>query len=104
MSSIILAAKNPSATQIIAFNFLSQLSSPSETISSASVAISLWSGGTDNPPLSLSGAASISGTTVTQKVTGGTAGNIYQLKTTANTSLSEKLIMTAVLAVTESVT
>lgn len=101
MSSIILPAKNPSATQPVEFNFLSQLAQ-GETVTGGTITATLWSGSTDDSASIMTGAASVTNSTILQrKVTAGTAGNIYELKAVATTSSSNTLVITARLAVTE---
>jgi hypothetical protein len=100
MSSIVLPPKNPAATQPVQFNFLSQLAQ-GETLSSGVITASLWTGTVDDSANIMSGATTVSNSTILQRnVTAGTAGNIYQLTATATTSAGHTLIMTALLAVT----
>jgi len=79
-------------------DFISRLSS-GETIASASVAASVYSGTDPNPSALISGAASVNGSQVTQLVTGGALGNIYELAYTAITSLGQTLVITGYFAV-----
>lgn len=62
-----------------------------ETISSATAACSLeW--GTDAAVASMAAAPSISGDTVTSRVTAGVTGNLYRLRLTATLSTARVLI------------
>lgn len=101
MSRDIWQPKPAGSTQNYPFNFISDLA-VGETISGATVTATLWSG-TDSAPSNLiSGAASISGTVVTQALTGGVAGNIYAVTCTATTSTSQTLKRSAYLVVSAS--
>jgi len=90
MSMQLLLAKTPSTTQKVVFDFISQLA-VGETISTQSVAATVWSGVDSNPSAIVSGAATSSGTKVTQAITGGNAGTIYKLVCTITTSASQTL-------------
>lgn len=80
------------------FDFASMLES-GETISTQSVACTVYSGTDASPSSMISGSATASGSIVTQLVIGGTLGVIYQLACTITTSESQTLVMTAFLAV-----
>lgn len=71
----------------------------SETISTQSVAASVYSGTDANPSAIISGAASASGKIVSQTLTGGVSGVIYQLLCTITTSLGKTLQMSSYLSV-----
>lgn len=73
-----------------------------ETISTQSVAAGVYSGTDATPSAIISGAASASGAVVTQKITGGTVGVIYELTCTITTSTGETLLLSGLLAVTPS--
>lgn len=77
-----------------------RLLAPLETISTASVAVSVLRGEDLTPSAILDGTATIDGTTVLQVVDGGVAGVYYTLEFTANTSLGHVLIERATLEVT----
>ena len=85
-------------TKKVTFNFISELA-PGETISTATVAATVWSGNDPTPSGIVSGAASISGTTVTQTITGGVIGTIYKLLCTITTSAGQTLQGWGLLAV-----
>lgn len=94
--------KQASATKSYIFDFISDLS-VGETISGATVTATVWSGTDPSPSSIISGAASISGTQVSQKLTAGVAGNIYAVTCTATTSLSQTLVRSAYLVVGPSI-
>lgn len=82
----------------VTFDFTSRLGA-SETISTQSVAASVYSGTDATPSGLISGAATASGAVVTQKLTGGVVGVIYELLCTITTSAGQTLVMSALLAV-----
>lgn len=90
--------KAAGATKNFEFDFISDLAA-GETLSGATVTATVWSGNDGNPSGLISGAASISGTVVTQKLTGGVAGNIYAVTCTATTSAGQTLVRSAYLVV-----
>ena len=94
----IFDAKYQGATQTLTFDFTSALGA-SETISTASTSAATFSGTDASASAIISGAATISGKTVTQKVTGGTSGVTYNLTCQILTSLSQVLQMQGYLAV-----
>jgi hypothetical protein len=94
--------KQAAATQSYPFNFISDLA-VGETITGATVTALVWSGNDPTPSNLISGAATISGTVVSQKLTGGVAGNIYAVTCTATTSAGQTLIHSAYLVVGPSV-
>lgn len=98
MSMVLLQPKTPGTTQKVVFDFISNLA-VGETISTQSVVATVWSGVDANPSAIVSGAATASGTKVTQAITGGAAGTIYKLVCTITTSASQTLQMLAYLAV-----
>lgn len=69
------------------------------TISSASLSVTVYSGTDAAPSSLLSGADSTSGATVTQNITGGTAGVIYLLQCTATLSDASVISQAGYLAV-----
>lgn len=73
-----------------AFDFISALA-PGETITTATVTAAVYSGVDPNPSAIISGSAVISGTQVTQTVTGGVVGTIYGLTCVVTTSLGQTL-------------
>lgn len=100
-SFTVFPSKITSSTISLQFDFLSQLAS-GETISGATVTAVVWSGTDANPSAIISGAASVSGSIVSQTVTAGTAGVIYLLTCSVTTSLSVTKIIQAYLAVIDS--
>lgn len=84
-------------------DFLSELPN-GVTISSASVTASVQTGNDSDPQNIVSGSASISGTLVTQVITGGVAGAIYQLIYSAVGSDSNTYQLLGVLAVLSGLT
>lgn len=65
----------------------------SETISSASIAVTVYSGVDSNPSAIKSGSPTISGKKVYQNFTGGVVGVIYLVSCTANTSAGQVLVL-----------
>ena len=98
MSRVILSPKLVGETKTITFDFTSMLA-VGETISTKSTAASVFSGVDGSPSNVISGAASNSGAVVSQGVTGGVAGTIYNLLCTITTSTSQTLILGGFLAV-----
>ena len=98
MSRLIFSGKISSETVIETFAFTSRLAA-AETISTASVAATVYSGTDATPSAVISGSSTITGQKVTQKLTGGTLGVIYKLVCTITTSLGQTLLLTAFLAV-----
>jgi len=98
MSRQIIEGKSVSETVTLAFSFLSHLAT-GETISSASTTATVYSGTDASPSSLISGAASISGSTVSQKVTGGTLGVTYILVCSAVTSLGQTLQISGYLVI-----
>lgn len=97
---LIFNPKVASTTMILnpEFDFISVLE-PSETISSATVTASVYTGYDSNPSAILSGAPIVSGTTVKQYVTGGVTGTIYGITCTIRTSLGETMTQSGFLAI-----
>lgn len=90
MSRVIFGGKLYGETKNFVFDFAS-LIALGESISSASVSATVYSGVDSSPSALISGSASISGTQVTQKVTGGVLGVTYNLVCTAITSAGQTL-------------
>jgi hypothetical protein len=76
MTLFVSPAKDVAETIPLVFQFGTRLQY-GETITGNSVTCVLFSGTDPNPSAMISGAATVSGTTVTQSITGGLAGNIY---------------------------
>jgi hypothetical protein len=98
MTKAIFEGKRAGETRLLAFDFGSLLAS-SETISTQSVAATVYTGTDASPSGVISGSATASGSVVSQKVTGGTAGNIYNLICTVTTSTSQTLKIAGLLAI-----
>ncbi|MDE2106809.1 MAG: hypothetical protein KGL39_56865 [Patescibacteria group bacterium] len=96
----VLPQKSPEATLIVPFNFLSLLPN-GQTISSATVTASVWTGTDPSPSTILSGVATPSGQIVNQTVQAGVAGNIYKLRCAAVASDGSTQVLVAYLAVVE---
>lgn len=95
---IILDPKLLLDTKKVPFDFLSSLA-VGETLLTAATTASVYSGTDITPSALISGVAVIGGSTVTQMITGGTVGCIYELDCRATTSLGQVLHITAYLAV-----
>ena len=80
------------------FDFTSDLA-VGETISTQTVAASVYSGTDASPSALLSGSATSSGAKVSQKVTAGTVGVMYELLCTITTSAGQTIQKPAFLAV-----
>ena len=93
-----LEPKNAGETLSLVFDFASQLI-VGETVSSATASCSVYSGTDATPSSVLSGSATVSGTQVTQKVTGGTAGVTYVISVAATTSASNIITILGYLVV-----
>jgi len=92
-------AKLQGSTQNYTWDFLSNLA-PGETITSQTVTMSVYSGTDANPSAMISGAASVTNTSVVnQKLTGGVLGVIYEALATVTTSLGQTLAMSSFIAV-----
>jgi hypothetical protein len=90
--------KKLAETVQLAPNFISALQA-SETIATAVCTASVFSGTDPNPAAIISGAAAINGTIVTQLVTGGVLGCVYEFLCTVTTSLGQTLGMSGFLAI-----
>lgn len=99
MSRIILEPKHVGEIVSEVFDFSSRLAS-GETISSASTVATVYSGEDTSAAGIVSGAATISGTKVTQKIIGGVLGVTYYLVCSAATSAGQILQLFGYLTVT----
>jgi len=90
--------KKAGETVTIPFDFLSDLA-PTETIATATVTASVYSGVDATPSSIISGSDVISGSEVLQKVTGGVVGVIYGLLCQATTSTGQSLAMSMYIAI-----
>lgn len=95
-----LPAKFLGETVKYEFDFAGQLAQ-GETISTATVAAAVYSGTDASPSSIVSGSASISGSVVTQAITAGVLGVIYELTCTITTSASQTLQMTGYLPIAQ---
>ena len=86
------------ATQTYQWDFASLLAA-GETISSAAATASVYSGTDATPSTILSGSPSSSGTVVSQNLTGGTLGVIYQVLVQIVTSASQTLQLSSLVAI-----
>lgn len=98
MSRVIFEGKLSGETVIETFDFTSRLST-AETISTAAVTATVYSGTDASPSSIVSGSATISGQKVTQKITAGTLGVTYLLLCTITTSLSQTLLLSGYLVI-----
>ena len=94
MSRVIVPGKLLGETVIVPFDFRSRLTR-AETISTQVVTAVVYTGVDATPSSLISGAATASGTIVSQTVTAGVAGVTYTLLCTITTSLSQTLQLTA---------
>lgn len=85
-SRVIFDPKRQADLVSLPFDFISKLA-VGETISTKVTTASVWSGVDPNPAAILSGAASSSGTVVSQNVTAGVVGVVYLLVCRITTSL-----------------
>lgn len=85
-------------TKTYSFDFAGLLAS-GETISSATVVATVYSGTDAAPSSIISGSDSTSGSIVSQNITAGTLGVIYELLCTATTSAGQLLQIVGLLAV-----
>ena len=90
--------KSVAETQTLTFDFLSLLAL-GESISSASTSAAVYSGTDSTPAALISGATTIAGSKVTQKVVGGVAGVMYTITCTATTSAGQVLAQSGYLVV-----
>lgn len=98
MTRITIDGKAAGETRSEIFDFLSQLA-VGETLSTASVVATVYSGTDASPSGVISGSASISGSQVSQKLTAGTLGVTYLLVCTVTTSASQTLSISAFLVI-----
>jgi hypothetical protein len=95
---VILQPKRPGETKSYAFDFISQLAA-GETLSTQVVTATVWSGTDASPSSLISGAATSSGSIVSQLITAGVAGVTYYLLCTVTTSTGQTLQLAAFLVV-----
>lgn len=102
MPRVILPSKLVAETLAQYFNFASYIE-VGETISSAVTTATVYRGADLTPSGIISGAASISGTVVTQKFVAGVAGTIYVITCTATLSNGEIIALYGYLAVMDTI-
>lgn len=93
-----LPSKLLGETKTYYFDFASQLAA-GETISSATVVATVYSGTDATPSNIISGSDSASGSIVSQLITAGTLGVIYELLCSATTSTGQVLQLCGLLAI-----
>ena len=98
MDTILLPDRGVGETYPITLTFADRLQS-GEAINGATVTVSVYAGTDATPSSLLSGSATYTSTTVTQVVTGGTAGVIYSLVFVATGTSSHNYGKVARLAV-----
>lgn len=98
MSRITLPAKLVGETVNTQFDFASRLAI-SETISTQVVTASVYSGTDASPSAIVNGAATASGTIVTQSITAGVLGVTYELLCRVTTSAAQTLELSAYLVI-----
>lgn len=98
MAKTVFDSKRAGEVWTLQFDFGTQLAS-GESISTQAVAATVWTGVDASPSAVISGSATASGSVVSQKATGGTAGNIYNLICTVTTSAGQTLKIVGLLAI-----
>lgn len=93
-----LPAKLAGETATYTFDFSSQLAS-GETIVTQVCAATVYSGTDLTPSAIISGSATASGAVVSQKITAGTLGVLYEVICTITTSASQTLQQAGIVAV-----
>lgn len=93
-----LSPKLVGETKVYSFDFSSALA-VGETVSTQVVTAAVYSGVDASPSSLISGLASASGAVVSQKITGGVLGVLYELLCTITTSLGQTLLLSGYLAV-----
>lgn len=94
----IFPPKNIASTISQTFNFSSALAI-SETIASAVVTATVFSGEDASPASIIDGIATVSGSTVLQNITAGVVGVVYVLSCAITTSTGQELLLNGYLAV-----
>lgn len=100
MTRVELAPKLLGETADYQFDFSSRLA-VGETISSATVTATVYSGTDASPSSIINGADSTSGAIVTQSITGGVLGVLYELICAATTSTGQVLQLVGILAIVQ---
>lgn len=92
--------KTVGVSKLYDFDFTSQLGN-GETISTQTVQASVYSGNDPTPQAIVSGAATASGAVVSQLITAGIVGTVYNLLCTITTSLGQTLQLQGFLAISQ---
>lgn len=100
MNRVELSPKLVSETETATFDFSSRLL-PGVTISTQVCTAAVYSGTDATPSAIISGAATLSGAIVSQKITAGTEGVIYEVTCTVTTSDGQTLILVGYLAMVQ---
>jgi hypothetical protein len=95
---VVLSPKKVGESLFVPMDFISRLQI-GETIISAKVTCTLYSGVDPNPALMVLGPASVVGTVVEQEIGNGVLGNVYELLFTIITSLGQTLELSGYFAV-----
>lgn len=103
MGRTVQQPKRQGEVKLYSWDFSSLLAT-SETISSQSVSASVYSGTDSSPSLIINGAATVSGNIVSQSITAGVVGVVYQLKCQITTSLSQTLQLVSFLVIEPDIT
>lgn len=98
MNRITLPAKRVADQENVPFDFTSNLGE-GETLSSATVTSTVYSGTDASPSSMISGSASVSGGIATQLIIGGVEGVVYEIVCTALTTNGQTLVLPGFLAV-----
>lgn len=98
MTLVVFPAKGIGETAPYTFNFADRLQF-GEAINGASVSLSVRSGTDPNPTLMTPSPATFTGTVVTQDITGGVAGVIYDVTCTVTATNSHNYVKQGTLAV-----
>jgi hypothetical protein len=98
MNRLIFLPKRQGETPNYEFDFLSSLAI-GETISTQVVTAEVFTGVDPSPPSIIGGSASASGSIVSQKITAGVVGVVYNLVCTITTSTGQTLQLAAFLYV-----
>jgi hypothetical protein len=99
MSNLVFASKDPSEVDDRGLDFSALLETGETLTGTPSVTVTVLTGTDASPSSLLSGSATIEGTVVWQRYTGGTAGVTYRCKYSVATSTSRTLIACGLLRV-----
>lgn len=92
--------KHPTESRLFGFDFEAELGD-GEDLSTATFTMTVVEGTDASPSAMLSGSGVVSGTEALQRVIGGTAGVLYELKCTVTTTSGNTLVTCAALRVEE---